>query len=624
MRRWIVSVLACLCFVLAITPRIALADGEGWTYNPSAQTLTNGSVTLESVTADGTNLAIGIQPAFSPLWEVQEIDLTGPITDANDTSYSITSIGDSSFQFCQKLVSFKMPDSVEVIGESAFQQCTSLKSINISSSVKTIGNFAFSHCSALNSVEIPNTVESIGWEAFSNCSSLTSINIPSSVTNIDRYAFYGCSSLNSVEVPSSVDTIGKCAFSNCSNLENLSLGYGIKDIGDSAFSGCDSLTSVEIPGTVKNIGDSAFYSCNSLNTLTLNDGIETIGNSAFYGCSPLTSLEIPESVTSIGSKAFYHCGFLSRVTVFATLVPNLGSDAFDYTEPNLVLVVPANYFKKYDLGWEEYSDQLRPGYTLTVAGEPVGTLYVEGDKINLPDVADKDACHPFAGWKVESGEGSFRGNTFTMGNSNTALVASYGENHVWDDEGHCTVCGAINPDFSPHITSGDGATWRTDEVKGLTFVSDAAYTDFERVLVDEEEVDPASYEVQEGSTVVTLGTTYLGTLSEGSHTISIVSATGTAKATFTVLSADNTGNSDETDSGDTTLNNGPVSGGGTTVNDEANINSDTGSNGAASNNSEGLAATGDHLLSSAVVAAVVVLGAVLVVIGMFVPKMHRG
>lgn len=59
-------------------------------------------------------------------------------------------------------------------------------------SVTSIGNSAFYFCDGLTSLTIPNSVTSIGGYAFQYCSGLTSVIIPNSVTEIGIYAFYGC------------------------------------------------------------------------------------------------------------------------------------------------------------------------------------------------------------------------------------------------------------------------------------------------------------------------------------------------------------------------------------------------------------------------------------------------
>lgn len=71
--------------------------------------------------------------------------------------------------------------------------------------------------------------------------------------------------------------------------------------------------------------------------------------------------------------------------------------------------------------------------------------------------------------------------------------------------GSCTVCGTVDAEFKPVITAGANGVWQ----KGS----------------------------KEGSTIVTLKTSYLETLSVGKHTLGIVSDTGTAVTEFTIKAA---------------------------------------------------------------------------------------
>ena len=163
------------------------------------------------------------------------------------TSYTVTSIVASAFQYSTNLTSVIIPSSVTSIVDEAFWGCTSLTSVSISSSVTSIGVRAFYFCSSLTSIIIPNSVTSIGSSAFQNCYALGSVTIPSSVTSIQDQAFYYCLSLTSVNIPNSVTSIG-----------------------DRAFSYCYSLTSVTIPSSVVSIGASAFDSCIGMNSVTFD------------------------------------------------------------------------------------------------------------------------------------------------------------------------------------------------------------------------------------------------------------------------------------------------------------------------------------------------------------------
>ena len=121
---------------------------------------------------------------------------------------SVTSIGDNAFLGCSGLTSINVEsgnpkydsrDNCNAIIEKAtntlINGCS--KTI-IPSSVTSIGESAFEYCSGLTSVTIPNSVTSISNGAFSGCSGLTSVTIPESVTSIGDYAFFDCSGLTDV------------------------------------------------------------------------------------------------------------------------------------------------------------------------------------------------------------------------------------------------------------------------------------------------------------------------------------------------------------------------------------------------------------------------------------------
>ena len=77
----------------------------------------------------------------------------------NSKTYSVISIGGSSFRYCDKLTSISIPNGIKYIGEFAFQDCDGLTTITIPNSVQTIGFGAFNYCDNLKSVSIPNSVK---------------------------------------------------------------------------------------------------------------------------------------------------------------------------------------------------------------------------------------------------------------------------------------------------------------------------------------------------------------------------------------------------------------------------------------------------------------------------------
>lgn len=106
----------------------------------------------------------------------------------------------------------------------------------------------------------------------------------------------------------------------------------------------------------------------------------------------------------------------------------------------------------------------------------------------------------------------------------------------------CTVCGEKGKTeeiaiLKPEIIDGRGQTMVVDAAKDLSFRSNAPIRYFQKVLVDDKEVAAENYVLTEGSTIVTLKTSFLKTLGVGEHKLSVVSTTGTAETTFTVAEA---------------------------------------------------------------------------------------
>ena len=103
----------------------------------------------------------------------------------------------------------------------------------------------------------------------------------------------------------------------------------------------------------------------------------------------------------------------------------------------------------------------------------------------------------------------------------------------------CTVCGykktAIAIDkLAPSIIDGRNAKWNKGGENNLTFKSDAVFSDFVEVLVVGKTITAENYEKREGSIIIELKASYLETLAEGEHTLTIRSASGGATTKFTV------------------------------------------------------------------------------------------
>ena len=275
---------------------------------------------------------------------------------------TLTSIGNSAFTSCKKLIELDIPSSVKSIGVYAFGDCSLLRKvllhegiedigigsfcdcvnlieINLPSSIKTIDTDVFSRCYSLESITLPVNITSIPERCFTGCSSLIKISFDGTLTEIKEEAFSNCESLTSFNIPDTVTSIGVQAFLGCSHLSDVKLPSSITSLSRGIFSGCRSLTSIEIPSNVTSIGDSAFHGCSALPSITIPSSVKSIGETAFF-LSGLESIVIPEKVTSIGEGAFQLCSNLTTITLNCQNLTSIAANTFKECEKLTSITLP--------------------------------------------------------------------------------------------------------------------------------------------------------------------------------------------------------------------------------------------------------------------------------------------
>ena len=267
---------------------------------------------------------------------VMEITGTGAMYDYNDwggdvpwnevrnsvmsvnISDGITHIGNSSFYYCQNLVTASIPDSVTSIGDNAFYNCQDLTTADLSDNVTVIGHHAFFWCIKLEVDDLPSNITTIGASAFYYCEKITSLTIPDSVTSIGSSAFCLCNHLETVTFPDSANlnfkSIPDNCFSSCSALTLDTVPYGITSIGSGSFSGCTSITSFTIPSTVTELNYASF-SNTGITTITIPDGVTEIPEMCFNQCKSLETINIPDSVKAFGVESFRDCESLKSIVI---------------------------------------------------------------------------------------------------------------------------------------------------------------------------------------------------------------------------------------------------------------------------------------------------------------------
>lgn len=290
---------------------------------------TSNGVTLTYTVLSGTNVEVSGSTSLSGA-----ITIPSTVTNSeNNTTYTVTKIGDNAFKGCSSITSVSIPNTVTIIGDNAFRSCSALISITIPSSVTYIGDCAFYVCNKLRSiiVESSNTAYlSENGVLFNKAKTelicypggktgVSTFAIPNSVTSITGYAFYGCS-LSSISIPSSVISIGNGAFYGNDylqeiNVESANTVYTSENgiLFNKAktelicYPPAKTETTYTIPNSVTSLGDFAFYHCRKLTSVSIPNSVTSIGKYEFYDCNAVKYVTIPEFVTKVGKYAFSYC-----------------------------------------------------------------------------------------------------------------------------------------------------------------------------------------------------------------------------------------------------------------------------------------------------------------------------
>lgn len=211
--------------------------------------------------------------------------------------YNLTTIGESAFYGCDKLVKITLPDGLKTISKNAFKHCYALTSIDIPASVETIGQYAFDMDEMLTQVTLHEGLKEIGEGAFDECG-VKEITIPASVTLMGyveegfNNPYIGILERINVQpgntVYASVDGIlynkAKTILMHCPT------DYPVKN--------------VTLPAGIIRIVDNAMEHCGFIESIVLPEGLEVIEMAAFEYCDALKSITIPSTLKEAGTYLF--------------------------------------------------------------------------------------------------------------------------------------------------------------------------------------------------------------------------------------------------------------------------------------------------------------------------------
>ena len=280
--------------------------------------------------------------------------------------------------FRAKLVSVRIPGSVEEIGCESFYQCTRLREAALSEGLKTIETDAFTNCDKLRTILIPASVTGIGESVFTDThlqeirvepgnpvfviSDGALINIRDGVL----IAYPQHAEAESCVIPEGVTRIGSFAFYRQHSLKQVTFPDGLLEIGRGAFLQCNHLKAIDLPDSVIRLETNAFGSNSDTETLRLSSGLTeivdnfsdlavtqldipetvTLIEGSFVSLRNLTEVVLPGSVRTVSRGSFTFCSRLERITVPAG-VTAIGSTFTGCAGTFTLRVEPGSYAEQY-------------------------------------------------------------------------------------------------------------------------------------------------------------------------------------------------------------------------------------------------------------------------------------
>ena len=292
----------------------------------------------------------------------------------------VTSIGNSSFYGCKKLLQVKISDTVTRVGEYSFYDCPLLAFVELPDSVKEIGDYAFGYvydakadtAVAVKDFGIYGTAGSVA-EDYAAVYELAFFatkpdpNASDDETFEDENEYEGGDDWGTIE-PEEDETDTPVDDNEETDVTEVESGSCGASLTWTYYS--DGSLVISGTGAMDDFAETAPWVSAGYDVLavTIEEGVTSIGDSAFYGCRNLASLSVPASVTRVGAFAFYECHSIKELKVSAA-VTEVGAYAFGYVYDStignaavldgfkLLVVDPSaalDYAKVYEVPYEVY------------------------------------------------------------------------------------------------------------------------------------------------------------------------------------------------------------------------------------------------------------------------------
>lgn len=204
----------------------------------------------------------------------------------------VTSVGESAFYNCKKLLFVYVPPTVETIGSYAFKNCMGLIGLSVPEGLTEIGNYAFGDCRKFTYISLPTGIKRLSQGMFKDCVKLKRIDLPTGLEEVGIRSFWNCQSLESITLPETTTTIAGEAFKMCYSLKNVYMPETLSKINPKAFDECSSLESIVLPRELKSLKRTTFNNCNSLKYLSIGPNVSTLEEEIFNNWNPELMVDI--------------------------------------------------------------------------------------------------------------------------------------------------------------------------------------------------------------------------------------------------------------------------------------------------------------------------------------------
>jgi hypothetical protein len=213
---------------------------------------------------------------------------------------TVTKIGEEAFMGI-KNIKITGGENVEEIGAMAFMSTVLTDEFPYMENLKIIGNSAFEYCKGINTFKLSETVEYIGGEAFDG-SEISQIEIPDGITYIGSHAFSNTSYIDETD---DFLIVGDNILINFPSEDILVIPYGIKYISNTQYNSDNvNIKEIYIPDTVVRINEYLLHKTDGVK-IYIPSSVEQIGGlEESYGSDDIILSEMDKATLVVESGSY--------------------------------------------------------------------------------------------------------------------------------------------------------------------------------------------------------------------------------------------------------------------------------------------------------------------------------